>query len=108
MKFIILSTIFSFLTIALNAQTRTTKTRHIPNVTKGYYSIGQNAEKLNNGVGLAMVQTSTYYSAEKGYYTINEKRYKLPRFYSANTPKSKPKMSVKKGYYSIGSNAEKL
>lgn len=89
-----------------NAQSNT-KTQYISPVTKGYYSIGRNAEKLNNGA-LQMVQSSTYYTAQKGYYTITEKRYKLPKFYRVNVPVTRPKTSVKKGYYNIGQNAEKL
>ena len=108
MKFIILLTIFSFLTIYSNAQTRTTKVSYAPNVTKGYYSIGQNAAKLNNGTALQLVQTSTHYTAEKGYYTISEKRYKLPKFYKVDASAPRPKTPVKKGYYSIGTNADKI
>ena len=108
MKFRMLLTIFTFLTIYSNAQTKTTKTNYTPAVSKGYYSIGRNAEKLNNGPALQLVQTSTYYTAEKGYYTISEKRYKLPKFYRVNESSSKAKMPVKKGYYSIGTNADKI
>ena len=106
MRFIMLSTILTFLTIHLNAQTKTNS--YTPNVAKGYYSIGRNAEKLNNGPALQLVQTSTYYTAEKGYYTISEKRYKLPKRYVVNESSSGKKMPVKKGYYSIGTNADKI
>jgi len=105
---IILSITFTFLANYSNAQTRNTKTSYMSNVTKGYYSIGQNAEKLNNGPALELVQTSTHYTAQKGYYTISEKRYKLPKFYIVNDYPSRGKMPVKKGYYSIGRNAEKM
>lgn len=88
-----------------NAQSTT---RNTPVVTKGYYSIGRNAEKLNNGPALQLVQTTTHSTAQKGYYTISEKRYKLPKFYKANAPAPKSRANVKKGYYSIGDNAEKL
>ena len=108
MRFILLSTIFTFLTIYSNAQTKTTNASYTPNVAKGYYSIGRNAEKLNNGPALQLVQTSTHYTAEKGYYTISEKRYKLPKFYRVNESPAKAKMPVKKGYYSIGTNADKI
>ena len=104
----ILSAFFSLLSIYTNAQTRTSKTSVVPTVTKGYYSIGRNAEKLNNGTFLALVQSATYHTAQKGYYTINEKRYKLPKFYSTNAPASGGKLPVQKGYYSIGNNNEKL
>jgi len=104
----ILSVFFILLSIYSNAQTRVSKTSVVPTVTKGYYSIGRNAEKLNNGTSLTLVQSTTYYTAQKGYYTINEKRYKLPKFYSANVPASGGKLPVQKGYYSIGSNNEKL
>ena len=91
-----------------NAQTGATKTGYTPSVTKGYYSIGRNAEKLNNGPALQLVQTTTHYTAQKGYYTISEKRYKLPKFYKVNVPAMRQKTNVKKGYYSIGGNNEKL
>jgi hypothetical protein len=90
-----------------NAQSNT-NTHYMSPVTKGYYSIGRNAEKLNNGPALQLVQTSTHYTAQKGYYTINEKRYKLPKFYKVNAPAPRSKTQVKKGYYSIGENSGKL
>lgn len=104
----ILSAFFTLLSIYTNAQTRTSKTSVVPTVTKGYYSIGRNAEKLNNGPSLALVQSTTYYTAQKGYYNINEKRYKLPKFYSVNVSPAPAKTNVKKGYYSIGRNVEKM
>ena len=82
--------------------------RTTPTVTKGYYSIGRNAEKLNNGPALQLMQTSTHYTAQKGYYTITEKRYKLPKFYQVKAPAVHKKTDVKKGYYSIGENNGKL
>jgi|SRR5688500_3375209 len=108
MRLYILSAFFTLLSIYSNAQTRTSKTSVVPTVTKGYYSIGRNAEKLNNGTSLTLVQSTTYYTAQKGYYTVNEKRYKLPKFYSVNVARPGPKMPVKKGYYSIKNNAQKL
>ena len=104
----ILSVFFTLVSIYSNAQTRIGKIKVVPTVSKGYYSIGRNAEKLNNGPSLALVQSITYYTAQKGYYTINEKRYKLPKFYSVNVPASGTKLPVQKGYYSIGNNNEKL
>ncbi len=104
----ILSAFFTLLSIYSNAQTRINKTSVVPTVTKGYYSIGRNAEKLDNVTTLAVVQSTTYYTTQKGYYTINEKRYKLPKFYSVNVSPSGAKIPVKKGYYSIGNNTDKL
>lgn len=105
LKIILSSAIIMLFSVYTNAQSTT---RATPVVTKGYYSIGRNAEKLNNGPALQLVQTTTNYTAQKGYYTISEKRYKLPKFYKVNTPAVRQKMNVKKGYYSIGDNNEKL
>ena len=107
-RLLFFSTMFILFSLSSNAQTGITKTRYTPNVTKGYYSIGRNAEKLNNGPALQMVQTTTYNSAQKGYYTINEKRYKLPKFYRVKAPAKRVQTPVRKGYYSIDKNLEKL
>ena len=106
-RLIISAAIFLLLSQYSNAQSNT-KTRYVSPVTKGYSSIGRNAEKLNNGPALQLVQTSTNYTAQKGYYTISEKRYKLPKFYKVNATAPRSKTPVKKGYYSIGENAGKL
>ncbi len=105
-RIIISSALFMLFVGFANAQSMT-KTRSIPTVSKGYYSIGRNAEKIN-GTGLQLVQTSTHYTAQKGYYTISEKRYKLPKFYKVNAQDPRPRTPVKKGYYSIGENLERL
>lgn len=107
-KIIISSAIFILASLYPNAQS-VTNSRNVPAVTKGYYSIGRNAEKLNNSPALQLVQTSTHYTAEKGYYTISEERYKLPKFYKVEAPSApRGKTPVKKGYYDIGTNSEKL
>ena len=105
LKIILSSVLIVLFSVYTNAQSTT---RSTPVVTKGYYSIGRNAEKLNNGPALQLVQTTTHYTAQKGYYTISEKRYKLPKFYKVNVPAMRQKTNVKKGYYSIGDNNEKL
>ena len=106
-RLLVFSTMFILFSLYSNAQT-ITNTKYIPTVTKGYYSIGRNAEKLNNGPALQMVQTITYNTAQKGYYTVSEKRYKLPKFYQVKAPAKRVQTPVKKGYYSIGQNLEKL
>ena len=105
LKLILSSALIMLFSAFANAQSTT---RATPVITKGYYSIGRNAEKLNNGPALQLVQTTTHNTAQKGYYTISEKRYKLPKFYKVNAPAVRQKMNVKKGYYSIGDNNEKL
>ena len=101
-RFLSLAVVCVLFSVYANAQTNKNNT-----VSKGYYSIGNNAEKLHNN-GLTVVQTNTYYTAQKGYFTISENGYKLPKFYRVHRPSSGRNVPVKKGYYSIGSNNEKL
>ncbi|MBV4355829.1 hypothetical protein [Pinibacter aurantiacus] len=72
-----------------------------PAAQKGYYSIGNNAQKLEKP---QPVVTSGNHNVGKGYYSINEK---------ARTSKT-PVITIgtaspaTKGYYSIGDNHRKL
>ncbi len=71
---------------------------------KGYYSIGNNVEKLkikNDGNPV-----DSFSIAEKGYYNMEPNRRKLKKSLKEEKVGRKPK--VKKGYYSIGSNADQL
>lgn len=100
-----------------------------PVVTKGYYSISNNAEKLNSSAGrltfsnkvsrLEASERKTFGTAKKGYYSIGaEAGGKRPQMteegidFSDKAParviQSNAFPVIKKGYYSIGNNAEKL
>ena len=79
-----------------------------PVVTKGYYSIGKNAQKLAPATPLAtrpVVRSGAEHN--KGYYAIGRNRAKLAGE-AAFIPLSGKRPAVNKGYYSIGNNAEKL
>ncbi len=76
-----------------------------PEVTKGYYSIGDHYKKLNPGIQLSTDSVITPLSS-KGYHSIGAKDRKLNkrpylRFRQA------PRPVITKGYYSIGNNNEK-
>ena len=72
---------------------------------KGYYSIGNNSEKLTIRAGDK--RTDTFLCAEKGYYSIQSNRNKLSL--SLEKPNThKPVRVINKGYYSIGNNAARL
>jgi len=72
---------------------------------KGYYSIGNNAEKLN--IYTNHMRTDSFLRVEKGYYSIQSNQNKLRRsFGKADT--QKPVRVINKGYYSIGNNAARL
>ena len=71
---------------------------------KGYYSIGNNAEKLKP-VGDTRPADS-FFRAGKGYYDIVMNRKKLRRSLEDNRVLRRfPQIT--KGYYSIGNNAER-
>lgn len=79
-------------------------------VAKGYYSIGNNAQKLKSKelpvqvVEAAETNTS---AIQKGYYSIrrNDSNRKKQFIIQAGDRKAP---IVSKGYYSIGNNAKKL
>lgn len=80
-------------------QARTTE------VTKGYYSIGDNKAKLPVKSTQAVSGHSTV-TIKKGFFAVgdNQKKLAVPplSIQSAKRP------VIRKGYYSIGNNAEKL
>ena len=83
-----------------------------PTVTKGYYSIGNNAAKLAAASGTnfqSVSDTTQRQEAGKGYYSMNNNRKKL-RKQTIAIPAASTKRVERptKGYYSIGNNAEKL
>ena len=71
---------------------------------KGYYSIGNNAQKLK--VRSDGKPADTFLRAHKGYYDIEPNRRKLRRYVREEQLWRIPE--IKKGYYSIGTNAEQL
>ncbi|MCM5530397.1 hypothetical protein [Parasegetibacter sp. NRK P23] len=76
--------------------------------TKGYYSIGKNAEKTKKAPseGITIKRSATAPSVQKGYYSIGTNNRKLQKpitIVSTSTP-----AAPSKGYYGIGNNAEKL
>ena len=80
----------------------------VPKVTKGYYAIGNNAQKLATGKSCCIHDGSiAKRNVSKGFYAIGDNNKKLPANNnelvsgSATTP-------VSKGYYAIGNNAVKL
>lgn len=103
---LVMFTIVLFSAITTVAQQKSTPASQGPVVTKGYYAIGNNAQKLGTTAPLptkAVSQTAP----GKGYYAIGKNSSKLPR-QAAFIPLSTKRPVVTKGYYSIGNNAEKL
>ena len=91
-KFLFTTCLMSITTLALGQE-------------KGYYSIANNAEKLN--IYADDKRTDSFLRAEKGYYSIESNRNKLKR--SLEKAKKQKRVSViNKGYYSIGNNADRL
>ena len=80
-----------------------------PQVGKGYYSIGNNSEKLyrNKQVAISTDEKVSRRAARKGYYTIAENDEKLQTPLVTIETKKAP-VTVQKGYYSVGNNAAKL
>ena len=74
--------------------------------SKGYYSIGNNAEKLK--IKGDKKSLDSFLRVEKGYYNIETNREKLKRHTGVNSVYRRRTPEVKKGYYSIGNNVEKL
>lgn len=81
-----------------------------PVVTKGYYSIGNNAQKLKSKelpIQLVEVTNINESITQKGYYSIkrNDSNRKKQFFIQVQDKKVPV---INKGYYSIGNNAKKL
>jgi hypothetical protein len=90
----LLATCFVSITAAASAQ------------EKGYYSIGNNAEKLRIQDGNN--SADSFFRVEKGYYAMETNRKKLRRSTGKDTVHQKRIPAVRKGYYSIGNNAARL
>jgi hypothetical protein len=73
---------------------------------KGYYSIGNNAEKLK--IQADTKPADSFVRAEKGYYNIQANNTKLRRSLKEDTSGYKKIPVITKGYYSIGNNSRKL
>lgn len=93
--------ILAFISFVSNAQTTTSKDNRTV-ITKGYYSIGNNSEKL----ATSTVNTVALFSrpvAQKGYYSVESNTKKLPASQGINLSERKT-TPVRKGYYGIGNN----
>jgi hypothetical protein len=94
------------------AKTNPTDTHQYPKpvVTKGYYSIGNNAEKLSmqSASRPEVTTTESYPAKQKGYYSIGDNKKKLKKQLIAERTGKRSAPVVTKGYYSIGRNNEKL
>jgi hypothetical protein len=73
---------------------------------KGYYSIGNNAEKLK--IQRDNKPVDSFVRAEKGYYNIQSNSAKLRRSLQEENTRHKRIPVITKGYYSIGNNSRKL
>ena len=105
-KYIGLSVAFLLVSIASFCQTvNSAKVTQGPIITKGYYSIGNNSQKLGPGLQL-LSDTAAMPVVTKGYYSIESNKTKSPKklrwFFQQG-----PRPTVTKGYYSIGNNAQK-
>ena len=101
-------TLVLFSAITAAAQQESAPASKAPVVTKGYYAIGNNAQKLGTTSTLPTTTVSpTSAAPNKGYYAIGKNSSKLPR-QAAFIPLSAKRPVVTKGYYNIGNNAEKL
>lgn len=99
---LVLSVLFLFSVTTVMSQQKS------PAVTKGYYAIGNHAQKLAPSKPLNVKPVSlTGAEFNKGYYSIGKNRRKLPSE-AGYIPVSGKRAVATKGYYRIGSNADKL
>lgn len=82
-------------------------------VTKGYYAIGNNIEKLDaTPSGLTVQQTEGETNVRKGYYAIGNNSSKIKKQQVIQDKEASQAPAKRtwpmKGYYGIGNNAEKL
>lgn len=92
-------------TLNLSAQEKNTATDNPtrPVVTKGYYSIGNNAAKLPQPKAAIQRETGTTHpEVAKGYHSIGTNNTKLPAQKRIKHGGTKKKAA--KGYYSIEKN----
>jgi hypothetical protein len=103
----ILITSFLLFSIASNAQqVEPAKSGKVPAVTKGYYSIGNHAEKIPSGSRIP-ADTLTIPVVTKGFYSIEDNTKKLPKRQTW-LRMSNPRPVISKGYYSIGDHWKRL
>ena len=92
-------------TIAQDSSTGNKQTGKItttsPLITKGYYSIYKNADKLNHQPAPVVVNKQTTNNYSKGFFAIGSKHHQLHKggkSFIATTPRQR---TATKGYYSI-------
>ncbi len=112
-QILILTTGFLFLCFSSYAQVKTDSknTHHYPEhsvVTKGYYSIGNNAEKLSKSSSWGITTGESYPAIQKGYFSIGNNNRKLGKQLVVEGEGVRSMPVITKGYYSIGRNNEKL
>ena len=73
---------------------------------KGYYSIGNNAGKLQ--IQPDNKPVDSFFRAQKGYYAMDINRRKLRKSIKNENAVERRIPEIKKGYYSIGNNAARL
>ena len=101
----LLSIALLFVSIVSFSQT-VDRTNNKAEVTKGYYSIGNNADKIAVSQPIPSDKVVTPVVA-KGYYSIEANNNKLSKkAVRLHAVGSRP--ATTKGYYSIGNNAQKL
>jgi hypothetical protein len=105
LRIFVLTTALALISFVSNAQTTITKNNRTV-VTKGYYSIGNNSEKLASAT-IKTVPAATQPAASKGYYSVESNRRKLPATQGLDLSDRKT-TPVRKGYYGIGNNNQKL
>jgi hypothetical protein len=72
---------------------------------KGYYSIGNNAEKLKIQPDNKVIDS--FFGVNKGYYTVAINRKNLRKSLKEEKVNQRRIPEIKKGYYSIGNNARR-
>jgi hypothetical protein len=75
-------------------------------VTKGYYSIGNNSEKLSRPTSWEVTGES-YPKVQKGYFSIGDNNRKLAKQLVIRMDRRPSRPVTTKGYYSISGNSEK-
>ncbi|MEX6689475.1 hypothetical protein QTN47_18350 [Danxiaibacter flavus] len=88
----------------LHAQQNTNYVKQPQAIQKGYYGIGNNANKLEQKTPVATLTTN---DVSKGYYAISDNKSKL-NLVPVVTVGGDKKSSATKGYYAIGDNYKKL
>jgi hypothetical protein len=105
---LVMFTLVLFSATTAAAQQKSAPASQRPVVTKGYYAIGSNAQKLRTTSPLPTKAISPTSAAPvKGYFAIDKNRSKLPG-QAGFIPLSTKRPVATKGYYNIGNNAEKL